>query len=128
MSQAPKNQAPRSQALASWWRWLHQACAMVTTFAVVHVAWIFFRARDLETAWTYLQGLVQLQSGGWTELAGVLALAMLTLGLDLPQHLRDDELWPLRVPPVPRGLLVALAVILIALSGTVGRAFIYFQF
>lgn len=119
---------PATHGRASWRTRLQQAGAMAATFAVVHVAWIFFRARDLETAWIYLRGLGRLQTGGMTELAGVLVLGLLTLTLDLPQHLADDELWPLRVPPLARGLLIALAVILIALSGTVGRAFIYFQF
>jgi D-alanyl-lipoteichoic acid acyltransferase DltB (MBOAT superfamily) len=102
--------------------------AMLATFVCVHVAWVFFRARDLDTALIYLSGLVQPRPGGWTELAGVVGLGLLTLGLDLPQHALDDELWPLRLPPVARGVLAATAVILVALSGTVGGAFIYFQF
>ena len=55
-------------------------------------------------------------------------LAGMTLVIDLPQAVTDDEYCWLRLGDVPLGVVTGAAVILIVLSGGAAAPFIYFQF
>ena len=103
-----------------------------TTFALVCIGWVFFRADSLETAFALLGRLFT----GWltpTEfvtplvvftIAGMLALQFWPRGLGL--RLQSGLS---RLKPVPLGVVLGLALLVIAILGPPGVApFIYFQF
>ena len=59
----------------------------------------------------------------------VLALWSLTLAIDVPQALADDECVVLEWPTARRAAFATAGVLLILASGNIGQeAFIYFQF
>jgi len=99
----------------------------------VCLAWVFFRAQDLESAFGVLGGLV----GRWGEGAGLvtpLLLAAMALGIGtqfLPGGVwRGLERFFARIPAVLQGVILGLLIVLmLALVGDQGVApFIYFQF
>lgn len=104
------------------------------TFAMVTLAWVWFRAPDFATAW-HASG--QMLSGsalsGWqVGLTGAeqVALAAIT-GLVLGQWLVKNHTLPDllgRLHPLLLGTLIGLLGSLIALSPGDSNAFIYFQF
>lgn len=100
------------------------------TFHLVVFCWIFFRASDVQSAFSYLGGIAQL-SGladvGWMPL--VMAGALLLI--DLPQRWFDEHTALLRVPwwlrsPIFAG--VCLLTLGRLLWGGGETPFIYFQF
>jgi alginate O-acetyltransferase complex protein AlgI len=104
----------------------------LATLWLVALAWVFFRAPDLPTAMTYLQGLAAVQSltpeDGWS-LVVLLFFTGLVFIIDAPQFFRSDAwaayqwTWPLR------GAYMALLILLfILISENREAAFIYFQF
>jgi hypothetical protein len=87
----------------------------------------------MATALEYLQGLAYLPRWLPPEVAlrGFIMLGLLaaiTLLIDLPHALTDDEYCWLRLGDVQLGVLTGAAVILIVLSGGAAAPFIYFQF
>jgi alginate O-acetyltransferase complex protein AlgI len=109
------------------------ALAIGFTFCLVALTWLFFRAPNMATAFEYLQGLAYLPRWLPPEVAlrGFVMLGLLaaiTLLIDLPQALTDDEYCWLRLGDVQLGVLTGAAVILIVLSGGAAAPFIYFQF
>lgn len=99
------------------------------TFAAVSFIWLFFRLTDLTVIGAYLQGLAALNFDRQLSIVPLLVLAGLTLVIDLPQALADDEFCYLRLRILPRAALVSAAVILIILSvGGPREPFIYLQF
>jgi len=106
-----------------------KALAVLWTFAVVVVGWIFFRSADLSTAAAYLRGMfvptggeAVASSGIWLALLGGLALLHLAtrrVGLDgLPRT-------PSWLYAIGYGIAVALVLPWVA---TDYQPFIYFQF
>jgi D-alanyl-lipoteichoic acid acyltransferase DltB (MBOAT superfamily) len=100
------------------------------TFHLVVLGWIFFRAPNVEAAFTYLGGIAELtglSDIGWLPLAMAAALVL----IDLPQRLTDEHAAMLRVPWWIRSPVYASVCLL-----TLGRLlwgggetpFIYFQF
>jgi alginate O-acetyltransferase complex protein AlgI len=101
----------------------------IAVYALVTFAWLFFRAHDSGTTIAYLSGLSALSQGGEGALLPVFALWGLTLAIDLPQAVTDDELFALRWAFVPRAAAVAAACLVILFSGQMRHEpFIYFQF
>lgn len=104
--------------------------AIVLTFGLVHVAWIFFRAEDVGTAFTFLRRIVTRQPGFFDIRDAVLVAALLlgTLAVDLLSRAARGRALELR-RPLPLGFAVGmgLAAIVIA-SGSEVTPFIYFQF
>ena len=102
------------------------------TFNLVCLTWIFFRADDFPTAWTFLTGIA---TGGLAlDFAGrAMAFAFyagLVLLIDVPCWRQDREL-PVtsRMPIWVRGVAWATAVLVISFLGESDVApFIYFQF
>ncbi|WP_291773929.1 MBOAT family O-acyltransferase [Luteibacter sp.] len=100
----------------------------VTTFLLVCVAWVPFRAPSAGAAWTFLQGFARVGSGTSVQwLALLAALAMFAW----QWRMRDTSLdqWLARMPEGGRVAIGTLCLIGIFLAaGGDERAFIYFQF
>ena len=111
---------------------LRAGASGVSTFALVCVGWVFFRADSMATAFTLLGRLVI----GWTtptELVTPLVIGTIALMLALqfaPQGTGHAAAGAIsRWRPVPMGLAGALALFVITTLGPQGVApFIYFQF
>ncbi|HTI52449.1 MAG TPA: MBOAT family protein [Planctomycetaceae bacterium] len=106
------------------------------TFHLVCLTWIFFRAQNFTTAWTYLTRIVawsadgRIEPIGWTNGARVAVLIALVLAIDLAQQISGDHVICRGWPPVVRGFAYAvLAVALFSIGGLdEPSSFIYFQF
>jgi D-alanyl-lipoteichoic acid acyltransferase DltB (MBOAT superfamily) len=115
---------------------VHQAwtpkriAALVLTFHLVLLSWIFFRAPGLSGALTYLQQLFSFSGMG--ELPAVLPAIiipwLLILMIDIPQYRTNDHEAILRWPTMARDLAVAGMLLLIILGFGTRAPFIYFQF
>jgi D-alanyl-lipoteichoic acid acyltransferase DltB (MBOAT superfamily) len=104
------------------------AAAMAVTVAV-SLAWVFFRAPDLDTARLYFGGLLAFSPGGLGALMPLLLLALCTLAIDVPQARADDEFVFLKWHPAAKAVATAgAAVLLLMLNDTHHVPFIYFQF
>jgi alginate O-acetyltransferase complex protein AlgI len=95
---------------------------------LVFFAWLFFRAPDFGTAWTYLAGILSFTPGSEGAVIPFVVLAGLMLAIDVPQALTDDEYVFLRWPVAPRALAGATAVLVLLTTGSTHEPFIYFQF
>jgi len=109
-----------------------EALRMLGTFAVVTVAWIFFRADSVQVAWNYLSGMVgpSLLSKPGLDGPRLLPFVALMLAVEWPNRQQPHglSLGERRVPmPVRWGAYFALVFLVVFFGGTSG-AFIYFQF
>jgi alginate O-acetyltransferase complex protein AlgI len=119
-----------------WPTWLGRAAlrplGVITTFILVCVGWVFFRAPTLGQAGTMLARMAWPAEGA--ELAsGVQALAVGCLALTLVGHLLGTRLdmirFERRLPaPIMGAALAGLLALGMVLFPEGGRAFIYFQF
>ena len=112
-------------------RSVHPALACFGVFQFVTIGWIFFRAQDLGTAFSYLWSL--LTNWGVGTLVTPTVLLALFVGLFsqfLPQRLGDAlEFKASQLPPLLIAVGVGLWLVVINLLGPQGVApFIYFQF
>lgn len=106
------------------------------TFALVTIAWIFFRAPDLATAGTYLQRLFGFTGSAETSIFGaslnlILLLITFYLFVEYAQRRYEFPLYRLqdRMPVVVRWSFYSLIIWLIGVMMTEQHsAFIYFQF
>ncbi len=119
--------------LASWRGLFTRLVLTVVTFHAVTLAWVFFRAPDLPTAWAYVTGVVTLREGpGFVGAGGMMTVMLyvaLVLLVDLPQALTRRHDAALAWPWPIRGALAGVMVILIfVMSPTDETPFIYFQF
>ena len=111
-------------------RW-HDVWAIVGTFHLVGLAWIFFRATSFHQAWAVLSGVVSFRGGSINvnDLLLLAAGAGVTLALDLAQRRTGLQDVVLRLPALARGLAYGLAAAgLLVFSGGAPVPFIYFQF
>ena len=112
--------------------WLRYLAGVTITFHLVCLTWIFFRARDFATAWTYLTGIFT--NGFYLDFAFRLPISAFYIGLvaliDLSLWWRDRELpFSENSSPILRGVVYGLMVVLILFVGEPnGTPFIYFQF
>lgn len=111
-------------------RW-RQVPAILGTFALVSLLWVFFRADTLSQATDYLTGLVTAPWGS-PLLDDVLIVGtslLFVLCLDLSQRLTGQHAAILRWPAVARGAATAVLVLSILVwTGGSSQPFIYFQF
>ncbi|MCB1548747.1 MAG: MBOAT family protein, partial [Hyphomicrobiaceae bacterium] len=110
------------------WR---RAIAVLVTFHFVCLAWIFFRAEDLERAIALIAGLARWQSP--VELVTPFLAGLIAFGLAIqftPSSLLQKLDWLYQKLPVWLvGLLAGATLVLIEAVGGDGSApFIYFQF
>ncbi len=110
---------------------LRDAPAIVATFHLVALAWVFFRAPDLTQALEYLDGLLTLRAGPipWDSIVLVVPLMLASLGLDLAQRRGGSHEAILAWPAMRRGLVYGTFLVGIVLfSGQPTVPFLYFQF
>ena len=107
--------------------WLHR----LFIFALVCLAWIYFRAASLAGATRMIEDL---RIWEWTPEFGITILVLgvviaVTLLMDLRMEEYDEE-YPFERLPAPRRVALAmiLLVIVTAFSASQSNAFIYFQF
>ena len=113
-------------------RWPDNLRRSASTFALVCVGWVFFRADSLETAFGLLRRLVT----GWstpTEFVNPLVILTILGMLALQFWPRGFGLWLQaglsRLKPAPLGIVLAVVLLVIVILGPPGVApFIYFQF
>jgi alginate O-acetyltransferase complex protein AlgI len=108
----------------SWVAWL-------VTFNVVCIAWVFFRAPDLATAFDVLGGLGLSGPSPLVTLPLVLlVVASVAIQLVPPDSWRQAEAWLVARPVAVQGL--AVGALIVASDAAVGQQgvapFIYFQF
>lgn len=107
---------------------------IVGTYALVNLAWLFFRAESFESASEMLIAIVTLQQGDLPlgYFATTLGLAALTVAIDLWQRSLGEgapKSSPPKMSPELAGTLVAVsAVAILVFSGGAPQPFIYFQF
>jgi len=120
----PSWQVQRMPASLVW-----RIVSMIVVYVLVTFTWLFFRAHDTGTTIAYLSGLLALSPGGEGALLPVFVLWGLTLAIDVPQAITEDELFLLRWGFIPRAVAVAAACLVILFSGQMRHEpFIYFQF
>lgn len=112
---------------------MKDAMAIVATFHLVCVAWIFFRAPSFSVAMDYLRGLVAGVGRGLgipaPHILLVLANLAVVISIDVVQRNGRDDSIMVRWRPVARGLAFAgLGLAVLIWSGGEARQFIYFQF
>ncbi len=109
-------------------RWAWNLVCQTGMFLLVSFTWLFFRATDLATTKIYLGRMAEMVIENKPFAIPLILFTLLTLAIDLPQRITEDEYCFLHLPPSAQGILGGLAVILIFLSGNVQAPFIYFQF
>jgi len=105
----------------------------VLTFALVHVAWVFFRAKTFMRAWQVLRGLFAANTDAVPILPAIeIATTALIVGGVVAAHafMRNRTLESVLAtvpPPLLAGGWAMLAFAIVIEQGS-GNAFIYFQF
>lgn len=96
------------------------------TFAIVTLAWVFFKARSVEDA---LLIVGRIFTAGWTDPAFPLLLAALVFSIWLYQFLYESRFRQLLQPsPVRIALVVGMVWYLATMVTSNNQSFIYFQF
>ena len=110
---------------------LRELMAMLATFFVTLVAWVFFRSSSVTDAFLYLARLFTLAPAGETY-SGYTQALLLAATLLVVEWFRRDKPHPLQLdatPPVARWLVYVVLLLAILVLGSFGeQAFIYFQF
>lgn len=104
--------------------------AWAATMFVVLVAWVFFRAPDLPSSLSILEGIFTLRGHGSLRLLALpLALGALAMLLDVPQYVTGEHTVLSRLPWPLRGCIYAIMIVTITLMlRDTNVPFIYFQF
>ena len=105
--------------------------AIILTFFVVHVTWIFFRAESFTVAYEVFRQVVTFSNGATVvgDVILVLFLVLLTFSLDLATRRPEQVPALVRRSPALVGATVAAAVLaIVVFSGGTPQPFIYFQF
>jgi len=110
-------------------RWLK----IFLTFHFVTLAWVFFRAADMETAWRIFSGPFIADWGGLAEIMSTNSFPLILIGAFLAFHGIDGHArvrWALARMPrsVIWSLMISLWVMAITISAGSSSAFIYFDF
>jgi len=104
-----------------------------TTFTCVNITWVFFRAREFETAWNMIRSMFYLNSDGIKVLQTFDIIKVLTLiSVLFLTHwfMRNTSVKEvsLKTSPVILGIAWSIMFFLIAIAQGSGEQFIYFQF
>ena len=104
-----------------------------TTFTCVNITWVFFRAREFETAWNMIRSMFYLNSDGTKVLQTFDIIKVLTLiSVLFVTHwfMRSTSVKEvsLKTSPVVLGIAWSIMFFLIAIAQGSGEQFIYFQF
>lgn len=105
--------------------------ARILTLTITGLAWVFFRARSVGEAWSFLHGLTQFtwQARYGAILIFLAAISSMMIGIDLVNEKGGCEYLLQRTTTTLRVAIAAgLALIVIFAGGSQANAFIYFQF
>lgn len=105
--------------------------AVVGTFHVVCLGWVFFRADSVSSAVQMISGVVSFRSGSVPQgdLLVVGFVALLVIAMDVAQRNLAAEIPTMRLSAFGRGLVYGTMVTgIIIASGEAVQTFIYFQF
>lgn len=119
---------PRGELSSLRWR---QVPAILFTFSLVSLLWVFFRADSLTQATDYLTGLVTAPWGSvlFDDVVIVGVSLIFVLWLDLSQRFTGAHAALLRFPALARGVATAVLFLTILVwTGGSAQPFIYFQF
>ncbi len=103
------------------------------TFSCVNITWVFFRAREFDTAWNMIKSMFYMQTDGEKILGSFDIIKVCTvIGLLFICHwlMRNTSMKSvsLKTNPILLGVIWAIMLFLIIISQGSGEQFIYFQF
>jgi alginate O-acetyltransferase complex protein AlgI len=103
------------------------------TFTCVNITWVFFRAREFDTAWNMIKSMFYMQSNGEKILDTFSIVKVSTLiGMLFMCHwvMRNTSMREVskKISPLVLGIVWALLFFLIVIAQGSGEQFIYFQF
>jgi len=103
------------------------------TYALVNIAWVFFRATTFSRAWTILKGMFGQNDGAapLVRTGGIVMTFLIVVGVVLAHVLmrkRTLESVVARMPAAVVAIVWGVLAFLIVISQGGGSAFIYFQF
>lgn len=103
---------------------------MIGTFALVTVAWVFFRAPSIAEAWEYLTGIVSHElSSGFQLTTYALSLVSVALMLSLEWIFRTETILSFRYPVLRYAGYVSVVMVILFFGAFFNpQDFIYFQF
>ena len=103
-----------------------------STQLLVMLAWLFFRAKDLDQVGYFLNNIFRWQG---SELTGrfimiILVFSGVTLALDLVEYLSGSDLWLLKLRPATTAAVCTAVLFVVGLYLATNRPlpFVYFQF
>lgn len=104
-----------------------------TTFTCVNITWVFFRARDFETAWSMIKSMFYLNPDGaqiLTNFEIIKVLTLITVLFITHWLMRDTSVKEVasKMSPALLGVAWAVMIFLICIAQGTGEQFIYFQF
>ena len=103
------------------------------TFSCVNITWVFFRAREFDTAWNMIKSMFYLQTNGEKILDSFSIIKVcVVIGILFLCHwmMRNTSMKELsqKTSPLVLGVVWAILFFLIAIAQGSGEQFIYFQF
>jgi alginate O-acetyltransferase complex protein AlgI len=103
------------------------------TFTCVNITWVFFRAREFDTAWSMIKSMFYLNPDGAKVLSNFDIIKVLTLITALfvtHWFMRNTSVKEVasKTSPLLLGVGWAIMIFLIAIAQGTGEQFIYFQF
>jgi len=128
----PRAAGMRAPVLRGPARWALSGLQVAGVYALVLLAWVFFRLQSFSDAIGYLQGIARLQALGVINnkfsAVKVVVLIAVTIAVDLV-FIRRRNVVRLLNSRVAYAVAIALLAVLIEMFGSFGGgAFIYFQF
>jgi alginate O-acetyltransferase complex protein AlgI len=105
----------------------------LVTFTCVNITWVFFRARESETAWNMIKSMLFLNPDGTKVLETFDILKVFVLiGILFATHwfMRNTSVKEVstKISPTLLGLIWSIMFFLIIIAQGSGEQFIYFQF
>lgn len=103
------------------------------TYTCVNITWVFFRAREFETAWNMIKAMLFVQGTGEKILDSfsiIKVFTVITILFLVHWFMRNSSVKELsqKVSPITLGIAWAIMVFLIFIAQGTGEQFIYFQF
>lgn len=103
------------------------------TFSCVNITWVFFRAREFNTAWNMIKSMFYMQTNGEKILGSFDILKVcIIIGILFICHwiMRNTSMKAvsLKINPILLGIIWGIMLFLIIISQGSGEQFIYFQF
>ena len=114
--------------------WLFRVWLGITTYLLVNLTWVFFRAQDFATAWRMITSMFGFApEGAKTPLPTLYIVEVavtITLLVTVHWRMRDTSIEAVvqKIPTWLLGLALAVMLFLIIITQGSGNAFIYFQF